>query len=407
MTTYPGTVQGIVRFGGGAIFANSLVLGDTSEGILGTNVLGDYNYTNIPKIQRMSIRRGRSSLDDDFGAGTATIEFLDETGAWNPENASGPYYGDLVPGVQLQCRVINNGTATDLFAGYIRSYDHSFRVGEPYARVTITAEDALYSFNLAQISTVTGTSAGQLPGTRIGLLLDELDWPNAARELDAGTVTLQNDPGDDRSLLDAIRTVEQSDLGMFFIDTSGNATFYSRQTVANKAVGTPVEFRDDGTDNPYIAVDYDYSDEEIVNSCTVTRLGGTGQTATDSTSITRYFQRQKTFNDLLMQTDARALQHAQAVVAYRKTPRLRVQAVEFLVIDAGTYAAAVNTDFADRLVVEKDYVGTTLELSATVQGIDHEITPDRWTCTMSTAEALTYSFVLGSAQFGILGVNTL
>jgi hypothetical protein len=400
------TPQALVRFGGGAIFANSLVLGSPIDGKLGTNVLGSFQTAAVPSIQRMAIRRGRTSLDDDFGAGTAVIEFLDRTGAWNPNNPNSPYVNQLVPGVQLQCRVVRNNQATDLFAGYIRNYDYQFVVGEPWARVTITAEDALYIFNLAPIASVPGAAAGDLPGERIDLILDALQWPQSARAIETGTVTLQADSGEQRNMLDAIRAVEQTDLGMFFIDTGGRATFYSRVTTAQKASATPVRFTDAGQDLKFKAIDFTYADDDVINSCTVNRAGGTPQTATSPSSILVYFTRQATRNDLLMQTDDRALQQAKAIVAYRRNAKVRLKTIEFDVLDSDSYAAAL-IDFATHIAVDKQYPNSNFQLSATVQGIDHEITPDRWTTTFSTAEALAYAFVLGSTQYGVIDQNII
>jgi hypothetical protein len=407
MSTYPATPYATVRFGGGAIFQNSLVLGDLADGILGTNILGGYDVTDVPQVQQIAIRRGRSSLDQTFSAGTATVTFQDETGEWNPNNTSGPYYGQLVPGIQLTVRVTKNLVNYNLFAGYIRSYDYQWDIGDPYATVTLTAVDALYLFNLAAITNVTGTSAGQLPGDRINDLLDELDWPASARAIDPGTVTLQDDPGTDRQLLTALRTVAATDLGAFFIDTAGRATFFGRDTISVKASSTPVGFRDDGTDTPYQQIDYSFDDDQIINQATVTRVGGTAQTATDAASVTQYFKRSYEQSGLLMEDDARALQQANSIVAYRAQPRLRVNTVGVLVTDDTTFDTAVGLDFADPIVVEKEYAGNTIELLSTVQGVQHTINTQRWVTQFTTSEALSYAFILGSSQFGILGTNTL
>jgi len=399
------TPEVIVRFGGGAIFANGLVLGDPVDGLLGTAVLGAFQYATVPQIQRVSVRRGRNSLDDDFGAGSCTVEFYDDTGDWNPNNPNGAYVGLLQPGVQLQLRVIRNNQPSDVFAGYIRSFDHQFIIGEPWARVTITAEDALYIFNLAPVTTVPGAAAGDLPGDRINLLLDDLQWPTSARAIAPGTVTLQADTGEDRTLLGAIRQVEQTDLGAFFVDTRGRATFLSRVETAQKASAPGYRFTDVGQDIRYNGVDFTFNDEDVINVCTVTRLNGTPQTVSNTASINEYFSRVFTRNDLLMQTDDRALQQANAIVAYRRTAKVRLNAIQFEVLDTDSYNAATGADFGTRLDVVKGYPNSSFQIPATVQGIDHEITPSNWTTTFTVAEALAYAFVLGDPSFGVLDQN--
>jgi len=399
--------QVIIRFGGGAVIQPSFTLGDTLEGVLGTNVLGAFEYANVPNVQRVSVRRGRNSLDDDFGAGGCVVEFYDTTGDWNPNNPNGAYVGLLKPGIQLQLRVVRNGVARDVFAGYVRAFDHQFVIGEPWARVTITAEDALYLFNLAEIVTVPGATAGDLPGERINLILDEMNWSSSSRVIADGTTTLQPDPAESRSVLEAIRQCEQSDLGMFYVDTRGRPTFLSRVETVQKAVGAGYRFTDAGQDIRFNGVDFTYNDEDVINSCTVTRLGGTPQTVTNTASVNEFFNRQLTRNDLLMQTDDRALQQANAIVAYRRTPKVRLNAIQFEVLDVDAYDAATQGDFGDRIDVDKSYPNSNFQLPATVQGIDHEITVSTWTTTFTVAEALAYAFVLGDNSFGVLDVNVV
>jgi hypothetical protein len=383
------------------------VLGDPADGVLGTNVLGAYDVTDVPNVVQMSIRRGRTSLDQTFAAGTGTVVFEDRNGDWNPDNTLSPFYGQLVPGIQLTMRVTRNLTNYSLFSGYIRSYDYTWDIGDPYARVTLTATDALYLFNLAEVDTVAGAAAGDLPGARINQLLDELEWPASARNINPGTVTLQNDPGDARQLLAALQTVTQTDLGALFIDVAGRVTFLDRAGLSARATGTAVAFRDTGTDLEYQQIDYAFDDDQIINQAVVTRSGGTAQTATDAASVTQYFKRSTARSGLLMEDDARALQQANAIVANRAQPKLRINSIGFLVIDVDRFNAATGVEFGDPIIVEKDYNGTPIELRSTVQGIAHTINPTSWTTTFSTAEPLSYAFVLGSNEFGILGVNTL
>jgi hypothetical protein len=108
-----------------------------------------------------------------------------------------------------------------------------------------------------------------------------------------------------------------------------------------------------------------------------------------------------------MQDDSRALQQATAIVAYRAQPRVRLSSISFDVIDNNSYDACVNVDFGSHIAIEKSYPNSNFQLSATVQGIDHDITVDRWITSFSTAEALAYAFVLGSSQYGVLDINII
>jgi hypothetical protein len=398
----------LIRFGSGAIFEDSFVLG-TDQGVLGVNVLGSQPTVQVPSVQQIGIRRGRASVDQEFGAGTCRIRFQDFTGEWNPTDPNGPYFGELTPGRQLQIRAIDStNTGRNLFAGYITSWDWSWELGQDHATVFIDAADAARNLELADITTVTGAADGDLPGVRIGQILDELNWPATARNITTGTTQLQVDPGGDRGVLEALRTVEQSDLGALFVDASGRVTYLSRNDLSTRAAGTPVVFNE--TERQYVTLDVALEDTQIVNAVTITPLGGTPQTATNPASITKYFRRFRSDEELLMQNDARALQQATAIVAARGEPNLELRAIQFDVLTESRMVEVITTEIGDPLEVTRTYTGSDpIQFRSIVQGIEWDIVPNRWRGTFSTADtvALTTAFVLGSTQFGVLGVNTL
>jgi hypothetical protein len=407
MMPLPATPEVLVRFGAGAIFQDSFVLG-TTQGVLGVNVLGNQPSVTIPSVQQVSIRRGKESVDSSFGAGTASVQFLDFTGEWNPTDPGGPYFGEITPGRQLQVRVVDNtNTGYNLFAGYITSWDWEWAPGRDWATVSITAADASRTFQLADVSTVPGSAAGDLPGERINLILDDNDWPPTARSITAGTTTLQANPIETRTLLDALRQVETADLGALFVDVSGRVTYLSRNDLSARAVATPVVFNE--TDRPYDRIDVALDDDQIVNSVSVEPEGLTAQTAENTASVTKYFRRSQTRSGVLVETEARALQQATAIVAARGEPDLTLRSVGFNVLDLNRMVELVTTEIGDPVEITRTYASGTVQFRSIVQGINWDIVPNRWRGSFNTADtlALSTSFVLGSAQFGVLGVNTL
>lgn len=408
VATLPATPEVLVRFGAGAIFQNSFVLG-TSEGVLGVNVLGDQPTVVVPAVQQIGIRRGKSNVDSEFGAGSCRILFQDFTGDWNPTDTSGPFYGEIVPGRQLQVRVTDEtNTGYNLFAGYVTAWDWSWEPGRDWANVTITASDALRQLELSTVTSVAGTAAGDLPGARIGDILDEQQWPVSARNITTGTTLLQDDPGTARTTLAALRQVEKSDLGALFVDTNGRVTYLSRNDLSTRAASTAVVFNE--TDKTYRAIDVALDDTQILNSVTIQPAGLTAQSATNSASITRYFRRSRSVTDLLMQTEARALQQATAIVAARGEPQLELRSIGFDVLEDARMVELVTTEIGDPVQITRTYEGSDpVEFRSIVQGISWDIVPNRWRGEFSTADtlALTTAFVLGSTQFGVLGVNTL
>jgi hypothetical protein len=92
------------------------------------------------------------------------------------------------------------GVTYPIFAGFILSFNTITpkNVGE-VVYTTVTAVDGLQLLNNAQITSVAGTSAGQLSGARITNLLDAVSWPSTQRQIDSGQTTLQADPGSGRT----------------------------------------------------------------------------------------------------------------------------------------------------------------------------------------------------------------
>jgi hypothetical protein len=407
MTALVATPQVLVRFGAGAIFQDSLVLG-TNDGVLGVNVLGNQPTVTIPDVQQVSIRRGKDSVDSSFGAGTASVQFLDFNGEWNPTDPNGPYFGQIVPGRQLQIRVVDNlNVGRNLFAGYITAWDWNWQPGAPWASVSINAADATRNFQLADITTVPGTAPGDLPGDRINAILDDNAWPASARNITAGTTTLAANPSNNRSLLEALRQVEVADLGALFVDSSGRVTYLSRNDLSTRAAGIPLVFNE--TTEPYDRIDVALDDDQIVNAARIQPVGLTPQTAENAASVTKFFRRSFDRRDVIVETEARALQQAEAIVTARGEPNLTLKSVGFNVLDVTRMVELITAEIGDPVEITRTYAAGSVQFRSIIQGINWDIVPNKWRGSYSTADslALTTAFVLGSTQFGVLGVNTL
>jgi hypothetical protein len=402
-----------LRLGPGASFGDVLILGDQFDGILGKNVLGTATVQIVDitdEVDQISIRRGRDRVFEQYTPGSATISFWDPTGVWNPDYAAGPYYGQIKPMRQVMVQTTFLGTEYHLFSGYIQSWDWEWPKGTQYAKVTIQAVDGFRLLALSNVDSVTGAATNDQPGTRINQILDMVSWPATMRNIDTGNRELQNDPGGVRAVLTAIQTVEETELGAFYMDTNGDARFKSRGAIAQQASGTAVTFADNGTGIEYQEIDVAFDDQELSNVVSVANHGGTAEIATNSASVTEYFARTYTLSELLGKTNAVALSIANSILNYRKDPRIRIESIGLELYAGNTTATStcLNLDFGDPIYVIRTQTPTsTLDLRVTVQGIEHTITPDRWFIKFITREPLSTSFILGSSQFGILGTNTL
>jgi hypothetical protein len=300
-----------------------------------------------------------------------------------------------------------------IFAGFITSYVTTYpgESDETVAITTIQAVDAFRLAQLAQISTVTGATAGDLSGTRINEILDQIDWPASQRDIDAGLTTMQADPGTNRTALQALFTVANSEYGAIYVSADNNFVFQDRNVTAGSIGGTPTVFADNGTGIVYFDATWILNDVLIFNKATITRSGGTAQVALNQASIDKYFLHSYFLNNLLMQTDAVALDYAQAYVASRAETTIRCDAV---VLDLYTpnydtgIIAALDLDFFDPIkVITTQPGGSTLDKTLQIFGVKMNITPNSWKTTFTTLEPVIDAFILNDTIYGTLDYNVL
>jgi hypothetical protein len=399
---------------GPSFISTAFTLDSATKGKLGTGQLADADDSvDVSAITlRASIRRGRNRILNKFEAGTATIELKDDNGDWNPSNTAGPYYGKLVPLRKIRIWADYDGTRYYLFSGFITSYDTSFTQGiDEISKVTLSCVDGFRLLTGANITTVAGTSAGQLSGARVENLLDEVSWPTSSRSINPGNSTMQADPGTSRTALDALQTIEQSEFGAFFVDTEGNAIFYSRDTVSKKADGIPTVYTDTGTGISYQNIDFAFDDTLLVNDVTVTRSGGTAQNVSDATSINTYFQHSGIRDGILVQSDIESLNQATMILLARKDTILRIDSMTLNLADptqTTRIVAGLNAELFDLINVTKTMPGaTSVTRELFVQGLQYDVTKTTFGAVFLTAEPIIQAFILDSMTQGLLDSGIL
>jgi hypothetical protein len=364
------------------------------------------------QVDKLSTKRGRDAQADQFQTGQLSLRIVDQNGDFNPQNTSSPYYGYLDPMRKIQITATWQSVTYPIFSGFITGYSTTTpKFTGDIVYTTITAVDAFRLAQNAQISTVTGATAGQLSGARIGKILDAISWPASMRDIDAGQTTMQVDPGTARTALEAMQTVETSEYGSLYVDASGNFVFQDRVFTTTSVNQTPVVFKDDGTAIGYFNAVWVLNDVLVYNSAQITRTGGTTQTASNTASINKYFLHSYNQQNLLMQTDAVALDYAGAYVASRAETTTRCDAIVLDLYtdnyDAGI-TAAVSLDYFDPVSITTTQPGSsTLSKTFQVFGVAHDMTPNSWKTTLTTLEPIIDGFIIGTALYGVIGQNVL
>jgi hypothetical protein len=405
-------VNAVINFSTGPSFAQAAIIGSA---VYGTNVFADSASVIVDVSDRVNMiqtNRGRTALSDQFQTGTMTLRIVDQDGDFNPQNPSGPYYELLTPMKKVQITATYSGVTYPIFSGFITSYVNTQpKDATEVAYTTIQAVDAFRLAQNAQISTVTGAAAGNLSGTRVNQILDQISWPATMRDVDAGLTTMQADPGTTRTSLAALQTISESEYGAIYVDASGSFVFQDRNLTVSSIGATPTLFADDGTGIQYANAVWKLDDTLIFNSATITRTGGTAQVVTNSASIDKYFIHSYFLNNLLMQTDAVALDYARAYVASRAETTIRCDAVtlDLYTPDYNTgIIAALDLDFFDPItVITTQPGGSTLDKTLQIFGVGMNITPNSWKTVFTTLEPIIDGFIIGNVDYGVLGKNVL
>jgi hypothetical protein len=407
------TVNVTIDFSSGASFGYSFIVGDPVHGVIGQNVLADAasNVVDVSsQVGKVSIKGGYNLFQDQFQAATAKIRIYDQTGNWNPQNVSSPYYPNLVPMRKIRVSASYAGNTYYLFSGYITGYNYTYPTDQVIAYLDIDASDGFRLMQLANVTTLAGTPSGQDTGSRINAILDDIGWPNSLRQImTGGSESLcQADPATTRTALQAIKNVEFVEQGAFYMNGEGDAVFRSRAYISATSGANPTYFNNNGTTGiNYSKVSFALDDKLIINDAIVQNIGGTQQEAYVQSSIDKYFQHSISQNNLVGLTDSDALNIALNYVATRADTTLRIDAIT-LNLSTLNYAAGITAalalDYFNTMDITNYGVdGTVTHKVLQCMGMNYDITPNAFLTTFTTSEPIVGSFILDSSIYGVIG----
>jgi hypothetical protein len=413
--TLPAQIAVSFDYSNGATFGfQGLVIGDSKFGIIGTGKLGTESSGNepiidlTPNVYNISITRGRNIQRDTYEAGTAVIRVLDPQSYFNPQNTASPYYGYLAPLRKIRVSATTATTQKFLFSGYVTDYKYTYPVNQDTGYVDISCTDGFRLFQMANITTVAGATAGQTTSARLNSILDQVSFPSDLRTISTGLNTCVVDPATQRTSLAAMKNVEVSETGAFYINGAGQAIFKNRSDVMSSLANTPVAFNQTGG-IPYRNLIFAFDDKLIINQANFARVGGTVQTASNTASINKYFPHSITQTDLVAETDSLVQNIALEYVATRQETTIRIDQMTVDLLDPNVPTdTMIGLDYFDNLLITNIQPdGSTIVKNLQYQGIQWSITPNQMMATITTLEPIADGFIVGSSYYGIIGTNTL
>ena len=374
------------------------------------------------KTARAEVRYSHGSKTDSTGSGV-TIRFpLPPDGAWHIcVTASSTTLTLYVNGVAVGTDTLAAGSWSYGNVTRATIYTQSggdgpgiahvacYSTAPSAARIAAHYESGLHAF---------GHPYGDRAGSRIGRILDAIDWPSADRDLSTGSTVLDQWLPAGGSALAACREIEPAEQGLFFMSADGKATFRDRnwQHTATDATTSQATFGDQAgeiryTDDiaPRLAID------SVRNIITVDYAGGS-VTSKDATSRTAYGSQRDNVDATLIPADAGWL--ARQLANYRKRARKDpAQRIDRITIPVRRDTATVlpqllALDLGHRVTVNRRPTGGSgsMSLALTVQGIRHTVdkSAEGWVTELYLAPAPQSSveagyMIVGDATYGITG----
>lgn len=401
------------------VVSGEFVVGSSLVG--GSDVIGDGLSDVSDEGVRVSIRRGRwGALYEDFEAGTISITLNNEDRTFDPVNAAGGYYGELVPGREVEVQA--NGIT--IVSGFVEDYDLEYDVSGRSVTL-VRATDALGRMGAAQFDAWTNTATNAATKLHAICNRSEVSWPSPLRDFlgaewdfggdRAAPLRMQSDAVSwGSNALNYTRLIARTDAFSFlFASADGRLVlrpvFAWASTDNSWTPGASVAtFGASGIQ--YQSIRAQYGSETLFAEVSVDYEGGTAQTSTiaDPVAWRESYgpMRRLSIGGLLIddqQVDEgtemttvtaadTASEMADDLLAYYDTPTYRITeiSVELAGLGSTDQNTVLGIDIADAVDVSftPNGVGAAIEQTLAVQGIAHEITPDSHVVTFALLDYL-------------------
>ena len=402
------------------IVAGEFVVGSSLVG--GSDVIGDGLSDVASEGVRCSIRRGRwGALYEDFEAGVISVTFNNEDRLFDPVYASGDYFGELVPGRDVNIQA--NGIT--IVTGFVEDFDLEYDVSGRSVTV-VRATDALGRMGSIQFNE--WTNSANTATAKLDAICNrpEVAWSSALRDfieaqVEVGLVlapSLQSDAVSwGSNCLSYMKLVAQSAwFSWLFASADGAITLRPLNSYATYGYTSPpypgtAVAAFGGADLPYQSIRAQYGSESMFAEVSVDFEGGSAQTATVADlaawqttygpprrlSVPQLLLGTRVFDDgaggTITVTGAdQALQLAEDLLAYYDAPTYRITelSVELAALDSTDQDTVLSIDISNAVDVTftPNGVGSAVEQTLVVQGIAHEITPESHVVTFALIDYL-------------------
>jgi hypothetical protein len=336
----------------------------------------------------VSVERGRSDPLGHVQPARASFSLDNPTGLyspWNTVDKNGRDLGAPVFGPDIPVRVAT-GTGP-IFTGWVATVAEVDSGGE--SSVSVTCTDALSYLGDANGLEQASQGGGEKAGARLGRIFDAAQLPALVdRQLAAGAVALQATTLAKGALEEAWLTAD-SDGGSMWCTAAGVIRYVDANGLNTAEFTEPrAHFTDEnnevvGATVCPIGFTITANRANVKNVVSVACAGGTAQTVRDPASVARHGQRSTQRLDLIHQGDTWSLSLARLMLDRLAGAELTISPVDGVPTDDDLWWQIGHAlDLGHRVQLTRSRFGQQLEVLATVDAINHQITLDQWTMTI-------------------------
>ena len=210
----------------------------------GSTVYTGTGSTLSSRVLSMEWDRGRDKGSQYIGrsiAGSLTLRLDNRSGDYNSFNSASPLYGNILPGRKVRVRATAVGAEVvnyTLWTGFLERITPSIEVGG-WQEVTLEAIGPLGRISGHEIATALAEVV--LSGAALSSALNEAGWSTTELFRDLGLSTLQYWYANNDDALEAIRQIEETELGFIGEGKNGFITFEARNHRSLDGSGTSTD----------------------------------------------------------------------------------------------------------------------------------------------------------------------
>jgi hypothetical protein len=364
-------------------------------------------------VKAASTNTGRQYELNRMEAGTSTVALNDLQRRYDPANSNSPFSPNIIPLRKMRLRA-TKGSTYPVFSGFVERWPERW-VGPSYAETTLTLVDGFEPLALAGVS---GTLPSALSGTQINTLLDKAGWPSADRAIDAGLFSMATtELSADAKALTEIQEIADSELGIFFIDAAGVATFHDRahRWTQTRSLVSQATFVDAASGGGVLYTDLQpsFDKDKTINEWRVSTAQNESATDSDQVSAGAFFKRSQTRSTRLDNLPDAQTQ-ATALVRDTAKPALRFDSLTVKPVTDNDWTTVLGLAISDRVTVLRNPVpaagGSTISKFCFVEGINWQLVPgNTWQVAFQLSPIISatyYDTIIGDGPVSYWRMST-